>query len=69
MFTPSSTQTRSNRSELVRHRSEQRHDDERQLEEIEEKSEEENQDVHHDQEADCAARESREQVLDPEDRR
>jgi hypothetical protein len=47
------------------HRPEQRHDDERQFEEVEEEGEQEDQDVDHDQEADLAARQAGEQVLDP----
>ena len=53
-------------AELVRHRAEQRHDDEGQLEEVEEEGEEEDQDVDHDQEADLAAGQAGQQVLDPE---
>src|SRR6266704_2839946 len=52
-------------AELVRDRSEQRHDDERQLEEIEEEREQEGQHVHDDEESDLPAREAGEQVLDP----
>ena len=53
-------------AELVRDRREQRHDDERQLEEVEEEGEHEHQDVDHDQEADLAAGQAGEQVLDPQ---
>ena len=45
---------------------EQRHDDEGQLEEVEEEREEEHQDVDEDQEAGLAARQRRQQVLDPD---
>ena len=38
-------------AELFGHRAEQRHDDEGQLEEVEEERQHEHQDVHHDQEA------------------
>ena len=53
-------------AELVRDRREQRHDDERQLEEVEEEGEHEDQQVDHDQEAELPAGQAGEQVLDPQ---
>ena len=67
MLTPSSTPNQIEvDAELLGHRREQRHDDEGELEEIEEEREQEHQQVDHDQEADCAARQAGEQVLDPQ---
>ena len=43
----------------------QRHDDERELEEVEEEGQQEEQDVDDDQEAELAARQAGQQVLDP----
>ena len=67
MFTPSSTpnQIRSMPS-LSATGAEQRHDDEGELEEVEEEGEEEDEHVDDDQEADLAAGQAGEQVLDPE---
>ena len=67
MLTPSSTpnQIRSMPS-LSADRRQQRHDDEGQLEEVEEEGEEEDQDVDDDQEAELAARQAGQQVLDPD---
>jgi hypothetical protein len=53
-------------AQLVRHRAEQRNDDEGQLEEVEEEREEEDQQVDHDQEAELAAGQAGQQVFDPE---
>src|SRR5439155_3923420 len=53
-------------AQLVRDRREQRHDDERQLEEIEEEREQEGKDVYDDEKADLAAGQAGEQVLDPQ---
>jgi hypothetical protein len=44
---------------------EERHDDEREFEEIEEEGQQEDQDVDHDQETDLAARQPGKQMLDP----
>ena len=52
-------------AELFGDRADQRDHDERQLEEVEEEREEEDQDVDHDQEAELAARQAGQQVLDP----
>ena len=52
-------------AELLRHRPEQRHDDERELEEVEEEREQEDEDVDDDQEADLPAGQVEQQVLDP----
>ena len=53
-------------AELVGGRRQQRHDDEGQLEEVEEEGQEEDQQVDDDQEADLAARQRDQQVLDPD---
>ena len=53
-------------AELVRHRPEQRHDDERELEEVEEERQDERQQVDEDQEADVPARQAEQHVLDPQ---
>ena len=53
-------------AEFVRCGRQQRHDDEGQFEEIEEEGEEEHQNVHDDQEADFAAWQRHQQVLDPQ---
>ena len=45
---------------------EQRHDDERELEEVEEERQQEDQDVDDDQEAELAAGQAGQQVLDPD---
>ena len=67
MFTPRSTpnQIRSMPSLSAAGR-QQRHDDEGELEEVEEEGQEEDQDVDDDQEADLAARQRGQQVLDPD---
>ena len=52
-------------SQLVGDRTEERHDDERQLEEIEEERQQENQEVDHDQESHLPSRQIAEQMLDP----
>src|SRR6267143_150135 len=54
-------------AQLVRNGRQQWHDDERQLEEIEEEREQEGKDVHDDEKADLAAGQAGEQVLDPQD--
>src|SRR5690606_4030328 len=51
---------------LVGHRPQQRHDDERQLEEVQEEGQHERQDADDDQEAPLAARDAGKQVLDPQ---
>ena len=53
-------------AQLVRHRRQQRHDDEGQFEEVEEEGEQEDQDVDHDQEAHLTTRQRQQQVFDPE---
>jgi hypothetical protein len=53
-------------AELFRDRSDQRNDDERQLEEVEEEREHEDQDVDDDQEAELSAGQAGEQMLDPD---
>ena len=53
-------------AELVRRGRQQRHDDEGELEEIEEEGEEEDEQVDDDQEADLAAGQRDQKVLDPE---
>eukprot|EP00825_Cyclidium_porcatum_P032218 TRINITY_DN343_c0_g1_i1.p4 TRINITY_DN343_c0_g1~~TRINITY_DN343_c0_g1_i1.p4 ORF type:complete len:373 (+),score=80.90 TRINITY_DN343_c0_g1_i1:1003-2121(+) len=53
-------------AQLVRHRGEQRHDDEGQFEEVEEEGEQEDQDIDDDQEAHLAARQGEQQVLNPQ---
>src|SRR5258706_8532852 len=51
--------------ELLGHRTEQRHDDERKLEEIEEEGEEEDEDVDDDEEAELPAGKVEQEMLDP----
>ena len=53
-------------TELFCHRSQQRHDDEGQLEVIQEERQEEDQHVHEDQEADRAARQVGQQAFHPQ---
>jgi hypothetical protein len=53
-------------AQRLRHRTEQRHDDERQFEEVEEEGQQEDENVDHDQEADLAPGESGKQMFDPE---
>ena len=56
-------------AELLSHRAQQRHDDEGELEKIEEESQHEGERVDDDKKPDLAARQAGEQALDPEDRR
>jgi hypothetical protein len=53
-------------AQLLGRRRQQRHDDEGQLEEIEEEGQQEDQNVHHDQEADLTAGQAAQQMLDPQ---
>ena len=53
-------------AELVGDRADQRDDDERELEEVEEERQEEDQEVDDDQEAELAAGQAGQQVLDPD---
>ena len=70
MLTPSSTPNQIEvDAELLGDRRQQRHDDEGDLEEVEEEGEEEDEDVDEDQEAELAAGQRGEQVLDPQRRR
>jgi hypothetical protein len=52
-------------AQLLCHRAQQRHHDERQFEEVEEERQHEDQDVHHDQETHLAARQAGQQMLNP----
>ena len=53
-------------AEVLGGRAEERHDDEGELEEVEEEGQEEDEEVDDDQEADLPARQAGQQVLDPE---
>src|SRR5439155_4063892 len=53
-------------AELLRHRPEQRHDDEGELEEIKKEGEHEAQEIGDDEEAELTARQAEQEMLDPE---
>jgi hypothetical protein len=54
-------------AQLLGHRGQQRHHDERQLKEVQEERQEEDHDVHHDQEAQLATWQGRQQVFHPQE--
>ena len=65
MFTPRSTPNQMRSMPSFSHGAQQRHHDERQLEEVEEEGEQEDEDVDDDEEAQLPARQVQQQVLDP----